>query len=71
MSLTKKRKVAVTKVDKNKKMNTNNSINTILLPVISALATATIGLLVGGQTVYGLIAVVVTLAASYTYEVLP
>ena len=46
-------------------------VNTILLPVIAAVATASITLLASGQTIMGLICLVIALGGSYIYHIIP
>jgi len=52
-------------------MTSNTAVNTMLLPVVAGLATASVALLASGQIVYGLITAVITFAAAYFYEILP
>jgi len=52
-------------------MTNNPTLNTILLPVIGALASASLTLLVKEVWITGIICAIVTFAVSYAYEVLP
>ena len=49
---------------------TDQFLNTVLGPVVAALATVSVALLASGNTAYGLVAAVVTFAASYVYHVM-
>ena len=52
-------------------MSTNSTLNTILLPVISACAMATVALIAGGQWVLAGVGVILTFGASALYDFLP
>ena len=52
-------------------MENNTALNTILMPVIAAMASATLTLLVKEAWLAAFIGAVVTFALAYCYEVLP
>ena len=52
-------------------MESNATLNTILIPVLIAIGSATTTLLVKGSWIAGIIGAIVTFALSYAYEVLP
>jgi hypothetical protein len=52
-------------------MSKDTAVNTILLPIIGAVASATLTLLLKEVWVMGIIGAVITFGLAYLYEILP